>query len=110
MNKKTLLIPDTVERELRQKTEEHGKKLNTPTCPACGAKFQHDNRKAKCKVCGLPDEIRAAGESIVIRWKKQNHIGKLLRERRRAAADKSKIVLGGSAGRKRNKHGRKGVS
>lgn len=39
--------------------------MTTPTCPACGAKFSHDNQLQACKSCGLPDEARDRGASSV---------------------------------------------
>jgi len=44
----------------------------TPTCPCCGAKFAHDAQAQACKVCGLPDEVLAAGHRAVARWKRKN--------------------------------------
>lgn len=101
---KKLLVPDTSIREPQVKRPP----VKTPECPACGAKFSLDAITLRCRICGLPDEIAHAGPQVVERWKKQNHVGRTLRECRAAEADKSKTV-GGSAGRKKNRHGRKGV-
>lgn len=81
----------------------------TPACPACGAKFSHSTALLKCKVCGLPDEIARLGDDVIGRWKRENHIGRMLRQRRAEQEAKNQPTFGGSAGRKKNKHGRRGV-
>lgn len=48
----------------------------TPACPACGAKFQHDNVKQQCKACGCPDEVLAKGTAALTRWQKQHGLRK----------------------------------
>lgn len=80
--------------------------LSVPFCPACKSKFSHDRAASRCKVCGLPDEVANLGGHYVERWKRDNHVGRLLREKRRAEQERSTSV---SAKKKRNKHGRKGV-
>lgn len=49
---------------------------HVPQCPACGAKFSHDNRTASCSKCGLPDEITTIPNSVqrgrmIARWRKR---------------------------------------
>ena len=44
--------------------------MTTPTCPACGTKFSHSIALARCKKCGLPDEVAAQGGRAVARWKR----------------------------------------
>lgn len=63
----------------------------TPTCPACGAKFQHDGPSASCRQCGLPDEVASHGASAVERWR---------------LAQGYKPRGSASKGRKRRAHGR----
>lgn len=63
----------------------------TPTCPACGAKFQHDLMRSQCRQCGLPDEVRNHGASAVERWR---------------LAQGYSPRGGASKGRKRRAHGR----
>lgn len=41
---------------------------NSPRCPVCKSKFSHDNETNCCKICGLPDEIKAQGIKPVRRW------------------------------------------
>lgn len=69
-------------------------------CPGCGAKHSHNKLEMNCKRCGLPDEIRDLGPQVVARWKRKT-LGK------RRALKNERILA--SSGRKRNKHGRKGV-
>jgi predicted amidophosphoribosyltransferase len=66
-------------------------KSSTPSCPACEAKFQHDNGLLRCKACGLPDEVAAKGTRAVAAWRKAQG----LTARR-----------GGSFHRRRKAHGR----
>jgi ribosomal protein L37E len=66
-------------------------KKSVPSCPACGAKFSHDNGLLLCKACGLPDEVRVRGHRSVARWWKAQ--GKPPRR-------------GGSFQRRRKAHGR----
>lgn len=47
------------------------KPVRTPTCPACGAKFQHDSALLRCKQCGMPDEISSEGMRAIRRYQKQ---------------------------------------
>lgn len=67
----------------------------TPTCPGCGAKFSHDLAKNQCSKCGLPDEVADLGPKVIARWKRKAGI--------------KRAIFGGSAGRRKNKHGRRGV-
>jgi hypothetical protein len=75
----------------------------TPICPVCGAKHSHDRATSSCRKCGVPDEILLMGPRMIARWKRQHA------KEARARGERQKVVIGGSAGRKRNKHGRKGV-
>lgn len=70
-----------------------------PTCPACGAKFQHSQATLRCNQCGLPDEVRDAGHLAIARWKKR-HAPELPA---RTQQHRSNL------NRRRNKHGRQGV-
>lgn len=85
-----------------------------PRCPACGAKFSHDDATACCKECGLPDEISTMGPRIIARWKRKN-LGKM-RTRRgpktksvEQQREKKVVTFPAPAGRRRNKPGRRGV-
>lgn len=44
--------------------------MKTPVCPACGAKFSHNNTTASCSKCGLPDEVASEGGKAIARWKR----------------------------------------
>lgn len=102
--RKKLLIPDTVARELDPPPAQQNRR--TPTCPSCGSKFSYDKARSCCSVCGLPDEIATLGPELIKKWKQKNHVGRALRQKKRAEADRSKVVIGGSAGRRKKKHGR----
>jgi ribosomal protein S27AE len=51
-------------------------KIKTPKCPACGAKFAHNEETLQCKNCGLPDEIISLGPRMIARWKSKNGIAR----------------------------------
>lgn len=67
------------------------KKVRTPTCPGCGAKFSHDAATASCKVCGLADEVLTGGVKAVQRWAKEQD---------------RPLPRGGSFYRRKRRHGR----
>lgn len=73
----------------------------TPTCPACKAKFSHSTATLCCNKCGLPDEVRDAGTRQIKRWM-----------RRRTTAEQVDVFPkkhSSNHNRKRNKHGRVGT-
>lgn len=67
------------------------KKVETPMCPGCLAKFQHNGMQMNCNACGLPDEVVDKGARAIRRW-----------QRRHGQAER----LGGSFGRRKRAHGR----
>lgn len=84
--------------------------MNAPTCPntACGAKFQHDRQAEKCKQCGLPDEIAEQGPQAIAHWVRRGRVRAGVQLSKREF--KEKPVIGGSAGRRRKKHGMRRAS
>lgn len=83
------------------------KQTGVPQCPGCGAKFSHDQEKAECRVCGLPDEVLDAGPKAVARWRRKPY---------RVTATSGGVHVmepleqpqarGGSVHRRRRAHGR----
>lgn len=80
--------------------------MSTPECPGCGAKFQHDQGNLRCKRCGLPDEVVAAGPEEVGRWmRRAAHKGVPAA----VEAVRGKRGTGASLSRRRKPHGRAGA-
>lgn len=78
----------------------------TPECPGCGAKFQHDNVRAACKRCGLPDEVVVQGAEAVGKWMRRaarRHVPAAVE------AVKGRTGTGASISRRRKPHGRAGA-
>lgn len=92
----------------------------TPTCPNCKAKFSHDAQTMRCSKCGLPDQVREAGDEAIAGWLEMTNINKRLFGRKASRdshdEDRSWMTKGQAKRertlgrqRRRNKHGRRGV-
>lgn len=81
-----------------------------PVCPGCGAKFSHDREKARCRACGIPDEVAAIGKDAIEAWQEQTLENKRLFGRMHA---RQQHTADGKparpTGKSKNKHGRNGV-
>lgn len=67
--------------------------MSTPSCPGCGAKFQHDQALMACRQCGLPDEVVERGLQAVKRWRRAKR-GTV------STANRRRLTHGRTSGRK----------
>src|SRR4051812_5303019 len=74
-------------------------RMENPICPNC-KRNAWSPAMMQCTACGLPQEVVDMGHRNIARWRKMDA---------RARGERSKVIIGGSAGRKKNKHGRKGA-
>lgn len=74
--------------------------MESHICPNCKAEGKFSYAMQKCTACGIPAEVLLMGHRNIARWRKMDA---------RARGERSNVIIGGSAGRKRNKHGRKGA-